>query len=192
MSTQRIPSSPWQALRNFLSSDAWRRSRSWWTGWRWGRRTRCVSLPYPALIRLILCRLSYSVFFAAFDMTRRVGLRVKAFFGGDIQPDWANTSVLEMPSKDKESSTPTFARIAQATTIVTGGVAASLAAEVAGRPFRARQRITQQAAVADLARHPNPIVHAFRTQGFHPSLHPDEPLPSTTSLSRRLSCEMGG
>jgi len=30
-----IPSSPLQALRNFLSSERWNRSPSWWTGWRW-------------------------------------------------------------------------------------------------------------------------------------------------------------
>lgn len=26
---------PVQALREFLSSDSWRRPPSWWAGWRW-------------------------------------------------------------------------------------------------------------------------------------------------------------
>lgn len=30
-----IPSSPYQAVKNFLSSERWRKSPSWWTGWRW-------------------------------------------------------------------------------------------------------------------------------------------------------------
>jgi len=128
-------------------------------------------------------RLSYSVFFAAFDMSRRVGLRVKALSGGDTQSDWNNILVLDLADtrRVETTATPTGARIAHATTIVTGGIAASLAAEAAGRPFRACQRIMLQARAADvMTRHPNPIVHAYRTQGLHPFLHPDEPPPSAT------------
>lgn len=34
-SVEPIPSSPYQAVKNFLSSERWRKSPSWWTGWRW-------------------------------------------------------------------------------------------------------------------------------------------------------------
>lgn len=30
-----IPSNPAIALREFLSSETWRKSKSWWSGWRW-------------------------------------------------------------------------------------------------------------------------------------------------------------
>jgi len=46
-------------------------------------------------------RLSYSVFFAAFDMSRRVGLRVKALSGGDTQSDWNNILVLDLLTRDE-------------------------------------------------------------------------------------------
>ncbi|WVQ82950.1 hypothetical protein IAT38_005086 [Cryptococcus sp. DSM 104549] len=153
------PATPMQAMKNLFSSDSWKKNRNWWTGWRWaiGRDA-----------------LSYSCFFAAFDVTRRVGLRVKALFGGDVQGDWDNFLVLDFPSthtSPSSSSTssrsttssstsqightspatyrpmstdptaPTVARVAQAITIVTGGVLASVLAEMVGRPFRACQRI---------------------------------------------------
>lgn len=115
-------------------------------------------------------------------MTRRVGLRVKALFGGDIQPEWANILVLDLldSKRDNAKATPTRARIAQATTIVFGGIAASLAAEMAGRPFKACQRIVQQARATEVsARHPNPIIYTLRTQGFRPFYHlMDSPLPA--------------
>ena len=34
-STEPIPSSPLQALKNFLSTETWTKNPSWWTGWRW-------------------------------------------------------------------------------------------------------------------------------------------------------------
>jgi hypothetical protein len=34
-STESIPSSPLQAVKNFLSTETWTKSPSWWTGWRW-------------------------------------------------------------------------------------------------------------------------------------------------------------
>jgi hypothetical protein len=33
--TEPIPSLPIEAVRNFLSSERWRKSASWWAGWRW-------------------------------------------------------------------------------------------------------------------------------------------------------------
>ena len=73
--------------------------------------------------------ISYSVFFAAFDMTRRAGLRVKALFGGAIQTEWSgflsiNPSHPARGTSEDASpaSTPTIARIAQAGTIVAGGI----------------------------------------------------------------------
>ncbi|WWC85677.1 uncharacterized protein L201_000543 [Kwoniella dendrophila CBS 6074] len=130
------PATPVQAIKNLFASETWRKTNSWWTGWRW------------AVARDAL---SYSCFFAAFDITRRVGLRVKALFGGSIQPGWENILVLDFPSEDESISktkqqildqhVPTKARVAQALTIVTGGVLASILAELVGRPFRACQKI---------------------------------------------------
>lgn len=34
-SAEPIPANPAIAIRNFLSSETWRKSRSWWSGWRW-------------------------------------------------------------------------------------------------------------------------------------------------------------
>ena len=123
-------------------------------------------------------RISYSVFFAAFDMTRRVGLRVKAFFGGDVQNDWSNVVVLnhlERRTGDSKAA-PTRARVAQATTIVAGGVAASLAAEVAGRPIRACQKLMQQALAPEFtAWRLHPVIHTLRTRGIRPFFRPDQP-----------------
>jgi len=137
-----------------------------------------------------LLSLSYSVFFAAFDMTRRAGLRVKALFGGEIQSDWANIVVLDLP--DSKEGTPTRARIAQAVTIVSGGILASLAADMAGRPFRACQRIMHQSSSTEvLVRHPNPIIHTLRTQGLKPFLHPDELLQSMAKPSTKAVIQDG-
>ncbi|WWD22823.1 hypothetical protein CI109_107317 [Kwoniella shandongensis] len=210
------PATPLQAIRNLFSSDAWRKNPSWWTGWRW------------AIARDAL---SYSCFFAAFDMTRRVSLRMKALFGGNIEKDWDNFLVIDFPSdSDRKDSTlssrsmaathnvnaetkpsvPTIARVAQATTIVTGGIMASLLAEFVGRPFRACQRImqldTQARSAAQVearmasgmstngnvtrpvvtlrelaSRRPNPIIQTFVTKGFRPFLYPDNPPSPTTT-----------
>ena len=115
-------------------------------------------------------RLSYGVFFAAFDMTRRAGLRVKALFGGNVQTEWSNFIAYDQHDRGT-TATPTRARIAQATTIVAGGVLASLSAEMAGRPFRACQRISQQATAGGQQR----IISVLRTQGLRPFLRPDRP-----------------
>ena len=53
----------------------------------------------------------------------------------------------------------TTARVAQAVTIVTGGVTASLAAEVVGRPFREAQRLAQQRVT---------VREAVRLNGYRP------------------------
>jgi hypothetical protein len=138
-----------------------------------------------------LCRISYSVFFAAFDMTRRIGLRVKALFGGPIQTEWSgflsiNTHRSATPvNTTKPESTPTIARIAQATTIVTGGIAASLAAEVAGRPIRACQRILDSN--PRTAGQANPVFQALRTRGLRPFLtNPsNEPMYAASDVASR-------
>jgi hypothetical protein len=135
---------------------------------------------------------SYSCFFAAFDMTRRMGLRVKAFFGGGVQNDWGNFITLGFPTSPAEpSSTPAVARVAQATTIVTGGVIASLAAEMAGRPFKACQRMMQQAKQSGSStRSFEPIVQTYRTQGLRPFLHPKDGSSPTYSTSASLDSRL--
>ncbi|WVF66314.1 hypothetical protein IAT40_001054 [Kwoniella sp. CBS 6097] len=195
------PATPIQAIKNLFASGTWKKSATWWNGWRW------------AVARDAL---SYSCFFAAFDVTRRVGLRVKALFGGSIQADWDNILVLDFPddessysqpngsggnsnmSTSPSESVPTRARVAQAATIVTGGVLASLLAEAAGRPFRACQRImyvharAQEQAMArlkqgtkpilvggpevpNLGKDWNPILRTFKEKGWRPFLQPDKP-----------------
>ncbi|WWD05971.1 hypothetical protein V865_004056 [Kwoniella europaea PYCC6329] len=183
------PATPIQAIKNLFASETWRKSHSWWTGWRW------------AVARDAL---SYSCFFAAFDVTRRVGLRVKALFGGSIQPSWDNFLVLDFPSYEQQSSSsqtitqqpvPTIARVAQATTIVTGGVLASILAELVGRPFRACQRIMSvdsQMQLEAAKRYKagvepiliggkgfggkwEPIIKTYRQKGLRPFLQPDKP-----------------
>ncbi|WVR03293.1 hypothetical protein IAU60_000284 [Kwoniella sp. DSM 27419] len=185
------PATPVQAIRNLFASGTWRKSATWWNGWRW------------AVTRDAL---SYSCFFAAFDVTRRVGLRVKALFGGNIESDWNNILVLDFGeggaadkcNDEDDHKVPTIARVAQATTIVTGGVIASILAEMAGRPFRACQRIiylndlaskqavarlrqgTQPILVGGPAEPVNPILRTFREKGLRPFLQPDKPPPSST------------
>ena len=121
-------------------------------------------------------------------MTRRVGLRVKAFFGVNTQTERSNVVILDVPQQRTRESkaVPTRARAAQAATIVAGGVAASLAAEVAGRPIKACQKIMQQAPSPNVtAWRPNPVIHALRTQGLRPFLRPDQPQPSLASSTEK-------
>lgn len=175
-----VPSSPIIALRTFFSSDTWRKSPSWWTGWRW------------AVARDAL---SYGVFFAAFDITRRTGLRVKALFGGEVQKISSSMAAIGSPHSQRSSTkeTPTIARVAQATTIVTGGVLATVAADFVSRPFRTCQRVMQNAkenAAKDVSAKSHPIVRTFRTQGWRPFLHPDEPpLTATQPFKRPVAAE---
>lgn len=160
-------------------------------------------------------RFSYSIFFATFDLTRRLGLRVKAVTtahvlenlldGDKLSPEDTEkvrkvvkeTEAIEAdvvkekstkaivpsaqpgiqggvsPSGEHKhfqtrygsvpkvpktlspleqvaaarppSETPTAARVAQAVTIVLGGVAAASAAEFSGRPFRKARRLAMRA-----------------------------------------------
>jgi hypothetical protein len=97
---------------------------------------------------------SYSCFFAAFDMSRRTALRIRAMF----------------------EHNDTRGRVAQASTIVAGGVSASLVAEVAGRPFREAQR---------LARQKESVREAFR-RDWRPFLRNAQPRLVGT-ISRRIA-----
>ncbi|WVQ74024.1 hypothetical protein IAR50_003605 [Cryptococcus sp. DSM 104548] len=213
---------PVQAMKNFFSDDAWRRNRNWWIGWRW------------AVARDAL---SYSCFFAAFDVTRRVGLRVKGMFGGNIEHDWDNIFVVDFDDHAHDKSTspssisqnpssslptyrptgdqpqaPTLARVAQAATIVTGGVLASLLAQAAGRPFRECQRIMQlddRAWARRAARgetvatrphfwqallkprpggRPHPILNALQTNGLRPFIRSEAEIQSA-QMKRELAQE---
>lgn len=139
-------------------------------------------------------RLSYSVFFAGFDITRRVGLRVKAFFGGPISAEYHNvfsfsSSSLSPPSDDHaRKETPTIARVAQASTIVAGGVTSSLAAEVVGRPFRTCQRIMQTAKSDPTANSTGfrPVIEVYRAKGLRPFILPDNPQQVQVAAQNRL------
>ncbi|ODO06479.1 hypothetical protein L198_01711 [Cryptococcus wingfieldii CBS 7118] len=215
---------PVQAIKNFFSDDAWRRNRNWWIGWRWA-----VSRD----------ALSYSCFFATFDVTRRVGLRVKGMFGGNIEHDWDNIFILDFdgnahddsisspsppPSNNTSSSLPTYrptgdqpqaptlARVAQAATIVTGGVLASLLAQAAGRPFRECQRIMQlddrewarRAAKGEMmarrphfwqallkprpGARPHPILNTLQTKGLRPFIRSEGEFKSA-QMKRELAQE---
>lgn len=125
---------------------------------------------------------SYGVFFASFDVTRRCGLRVKALFGGQSDPTWSNImSITSSPNQlstysstsSSPSATPTRARVAQATTIVAGGVTASILAEIVGRPFRTCQRLMTMTEHHSPGPRPsaagrNPILEMYRAQGLRP------------------------
>ncbi|KIR31823.1 hypothetical protein I352_05819 [Cryptococcus deuterogattii MMRL2647] len=198
------PATPLQAIKNLFASETWRQSRNWWTGWRW-----------------VVARdaLSYSCFFAAFDVTRRVALRVKALFGGNIEHEWKNIFIIQFPDDHPQNTSPsisnspakyrldpdqpqapTIARVAQATTIVTGGIIASYLAQMAGTPFRACQRIMmldereRMRAEKAQGRAPaggpgsvssshinrilkrgkyHPILEVLRTKGIRPFIHPE-------------------
>jgi hypothetical protein len=114
---------------------------------------------------------SYSLFFAVFDITRRVGLRVKAVVTREVDPTIPPAAAMAAAPKD----TPTRARVAQAATIVAGGIAAASVAEFAGRPFRHCQRVCALAA-AEQARLPpgttlppryaHPIKYAYKRAGM--------------------------
>jgi hypothetical protein len=130
-------------------------------------------------VRKLTYRVSYAVFFAAFDITRRAGLRVKALFGGPVSTHYKD--LLAFAFSDKEThheDTPTVARVAQATTIVAGGVTASLAAGITGRPFMTCQRIMQNAKTNPtmLPAGSNPILEVYRTHGWRHFIRTDTTL----------------
>lgn len=128
------------------------------------------------------------MFFASFDVTRRCGLRVKALFGGQSDPTWSNIMTItpNTPSSSSApesykpssasssssldpSSTPTRARVAQATTIVAGGVTASILADVVSRPFRICQRLmTELPDSQSMTGRRNPVLEVYKTQGISP------------------------
>jgi hypothetical protein len=135
---------------------------------------------------------SYSIFFATFDITRRVGLRVKSVMsrraGGPVDGSAADAedeaAELRAAAAAPPSQTPTSARLAQAVTIVTGGVVAAHFAEISGRPFRACQRYAstakaerlrlQEAGKAVPARYLHPIKYVWQHHGMRAFMHRDE------------------
>ena len=129
---------------------------------------------------------SYSCFFAAFDITRRIALRVKALLGGGgIPKDWGSFVVLNYEDTD---SIPTIARVAQASTLVAGGIGASFLAEISRRPFQAFQKILEK----EDSFHRHPILQTYHTQGLRPFLYPktSSTIPqqsSTGQLPKALS-----
>lgn len=121
------------------------------------------------------------MFFAAFDITRRAGLRVKAMFGGPVSTHYKDFLAFAFSEKEAHhEDTPTAARVAQATTIVVGGVTASLAAEMAGRPFKVCQKIMQSVKSNPTTYPPgyNPILEAYRTRGWRHFIRTDTAVQS--------------
>jgi hypothetical protein len=104
---------------------------------------------------------------------------MKALFGGSTNPEWNNILTITRPGDDTTASdgkkeTPTRARVAQATTIVAGGITASILAEMAGRPFRTCQRImTERSNTPGLLSKGNPVIELYRNQGIRPFLRKD-------------------
>lgn len=127
------------------------------------------------------------MFFATFDITRRVGLRVKATCMLHSSGDHP-TSSIAAAAATPPPETPLKARLAQAGTIVAGGIVAATAAEAAGRPFRQcsrlvalaareRGRLTSAGKESETPwRYRHPIRYAYQKRGagffFHSSLHP--------------------
>lgn len=135
---------------------------------------------------------SYSIFFATFDVTRRVGVRVKSVMsqraGGPVDGSAADAedeaAALRAAALAPPSQTPTSARLAQALTIVTGGVVAAHFAEISGRPFRACQRYAstanaerlrlQDAGKAVPDRYLHPVKYVWQHHGLRGFMHRDE------------------
>ena len=115
-------------------------------------------------------------------------------FGGSTNPEWNNILTITRPSDETTSTglpkaTPTRARVAQATTIVAGGVAASILAEVAGRPFRTCQRLmTERSNVPGSLAKGNPVLELYRSQGVRPFLRKDgaSTIPKERGIGRMV------
>jgi hypothetical protein len=118
---------------------------------------------------------------------------MKALFGGSADPEWQNIVTISRPSDDTASSqtgtqttsTPTRARVAQAATIVAGGITASILAEIAGRPFRTCQRLmTQDASSRNsaLLTRGNPVMQAYKTGGIRPFFRKDGAMTSPVNV----------
>lgn len=152
---------------------------------------RCVRALLP-LVCPLMPSASYGMFFATFDITRRLGLRVKSVVSrrlggpvdGSAQGAESKAAELRAAAIAPPSQTPTSARLAQALTIVTGGVVAAHLAELSGRPFRACQRYAGTATaerekmraagkpVPD--RYKRPIRFVWREHGLRAFTHRDD------------------
>ncbi|WVN85969.1 uncharacterized protein L203_101127 [Cryptococcus depauperatus CBS 7841] len=202
------PITPFQAVKNLFASKTWKKEKNWWKGWKWAAARDAFG---------------YSCFFAAFDVTRRVGLRVKQFYGGDIQQEWINLgdsqcspktrTIAYRPCLDRPQA-PVKARLAQAVTIVTGGILASVLAQIIGRPFRICQRImmldefqrikvrnlqaqmqsqTQPQSISTFPealhnRHSHPILDVYRQKGLRPFIQSSAQIQSA-QMEKELTKE---
>ncbi len=142
-----------QSIRRFLGiphgiAAAWR-------GVRWGIARDGVS---------------YAVFFAAFDGSRRTGLEVKKMMMWRDPLSDSKDTVAIGNGEASLTSAPTSARLAQATTLVFGGISASLLAEFTSRPFRKLESFSRRkearAPGLEFSAHPNRgIVRPFNRTG---------------------------
>lgn len=102
------------------------------------------------------------------------------------------------------SETPTAARVAQAVTIVMGGVAAASAAELAGRPFRKARRLAMRAQVertnlpAGTAvdfKLKHPVMAFYKTNGlkgfFKTDKPPQPPAKGFSGIALRICSRIG-
>ncbi len=135
-------------VRTFLGvpAEGW---GSAWKGVRWGIGRDGVS---------------YGVFFAAFDASRRTGLAVREALGGETAVRSAAAAAGAEPASNsmevRSGDAPTRARLAQASVLVVGGVSASLAAEFVARPFRHLENVWRR--------------HARAATGLQFSAHPTQ------------------
>lgn len=219
-------------------------------------------------------RFSYSIFFATFDLTRRLGLRVKAVTTAHVLENLVkgdklsaeDTEKLRKVVKETEeveaevvkekskkavlpaaqpgvqggvsppnehkhyqtpygpvpkvpktlspleqvaaarppSETPTAARVAQAVTIVLGGVAAASAAELSGRPFRKARRLAMRAQVERSNLPPgtpadfklkHPVLSFYRENGlrgfFKTDKPPQPPAKGLSGIALRICSRIG-
>lgn len=116
--------------------------------------------------------IAYGVFFAAFDISRRTGLAVKAMTTERVTGRKMVSSDDVVPAAGQTTSAPTSARLAQAVCLVTGGISASLLAEYVSRPFRILEDAwkTQERTASGLSFKPSPShgsAKTGRTQPFN-------------------------
>lgn len=139
-----------------------------WDGWGWGfakdvcgEYTESQSFVH---IQTILLQ-GFAIFFAIFDVTRRVAAHTKAIaqdFAGRIDnPDGRTNDILRRH----------IPRVAHATTLVSGGVIAGLAYELSSRPWdiaRKAVRIDQIDAIAGGTQHSFVyiVLQKLRTDGL--------------------------
>jgi hypothetical protein len=129
---------------------------------------------------------------------------MKALFGGSLNPEWNNILTITRPGDEassysaesqKSTNTPTRARVAQATTIVAGGVTASILAEIAGRPFRTCQRLmTERPGTPAFLTKGNPVFELYKAQGLRPFFRKDGAVNQVVDRERgfgRLAKRLG-